>query len=91
MPLILAFLAGCCFTYWLMRRDAPPSSSAPPRPAPPPTYRPPVRDITDDEVEDLIRAGLYLEAIKRYRDIHHVSLAQAQTDVDTLAALLKRK
>lgn len=53
------------------------------------TSQPAMRDVTDFEVEELLRKGRKLEAIKRYREIHACDIATAQHHVDTLEAILK--
>jgi len=54
-----------------------------------PPSQPVMRDVTDFEVEELLRKGRKLEAIKRYREIHACDIATAQHHVDTLEAILK--
>lgn len=54
-----------------------------------PPSQPVMRDVTDFEVEELLRMGRKLEAIKRYREIHACDIATAQHHVDTLEAILK--
>lgn len=49
-----------------------------------------VRDVTDAEVEELLRHGHKLEAIKRYREIHRCDIATAQSRVELLEAILRR-
>lgn len=51
---------------------------------------PAMRDVTDAEVEELLRHGHKLEAIRRYREIHRCDIATAQTRVDLLEAILRR-
>lgn len=53
------------------------------------TSQPAMRDVTDFEVEELLRKGRKIEAIKRYREIHACDIATAQHHVDTLEAILK--
>lgn len=74
---IVGFLVG---TYWQRNQTA-----AAARPMSPPA----MRDVTDFEVEELLRKGRKLEAIKRYREIHACDIATAQHHVDTLEAILK--
>lgn len=58
--------------------------------APGPAPDPAVRDVTDAEVEELLRNGHKLEAIRRYRDIHRCDIATAQSRVELLEAILRR-
>lgn len=53
-------------------------------------HDPAVRDVTDAEVEELLRQGHKLEAIRRYREIHRCDIATAQSRVDLLEAILRR-
>lgn len=58
--------------------------------APGPVSEPAVRDVTDAEVEELLRNGHKLEAIRRYREIHRCDIATAQSRVELLEAILRR-
>lgn len=81
MIYLLVFIAGVIVGMrWAYARSR--RTSAPLAPA--------SHDVTDAEVEDLLRQGHKLEAIRRYREIHRCDIATAQTRVELLEALLRR-
>lgn len=82
MPLIIAFVIGFIVGIYWQRSQYRGQTSHPSTP-------PVMRDVTDHEVEQLLRQGRKLEAIKRYREIHSCDIATAQHRVDTLEAILK--
>ncbi len=81
MPLLFAFVIGFIAGIFWQRSRLSPSGSA--------TSAPVMRDVTDHEIEELLRKGQKLAAIKRYREIHACDIATAQNRVDTLEAILK--
>lgn len=77
---VLIFIAGLVVGYRVRGSRSP--ASTPPAPA--------SRDVTDEEIEDLLRHGHKLEAIRRYREIHRCDIATAHTRVELLEALLRQ-
>lgn len=77
---LLVFALGfVCGMRWQGRRSSRPVSPASE-----------VRDVTDAEIEELLRHGHKLEAIRRYREIHRCDIATAQSRVELLEAILRR-
>ncbi len=53
------------------------------------TRHPGAGEATDADVEELVRRGRKLTAIKLYREIHKVDLKTAKTEVDRMAEAIK--
>jgi len=45
---------------------------------------PPLDKTTDDDIAQLVKAGHKVWAIKRYRQLHNVSLKDAKTKIEAL-------
>lgn len=81
MAYFIVFFIGILLGMYLQRAKRAPNADTR-------TYAAP-RDVTDAEVEDLVRQGRKLEAIKRYREIHRCDLATASHMVDTFEKILR--